>query len=775
MSIVSRSIKFLFIFLALVLLALLALVATFDANNYKTQIIEQVETATGRDFTIDGDINLSLFPWIGLKLEGVSLGNEKGFKAKHFVAIKQLDIKVNVLPLLKKEVEINTIRLHGLDVSLEVAKNKSNNWSGLSQPTETDNSDVTAKAETDKANADSAIPAADKEGGLPLQSLKIEGFEFVDAVIRYHDRSSNVKATISELNLTTNEIQFNQAVELNFAARIVNHEPAIDSQIKLSTQLTFTKTLNEFDLRDFVFTVMAEANEFVPQKEKIEIKANINVLMEEQRVALDKVELSALGITTLMELRVSQFLQSPVVQGSVEVQPFDGRKVAKRVAVELPGMADANALKHLALKTKIELRGEKFQANDFQFTLDKSNLSGWIHVLDISKQQLRYELIFDQLNVNDYMPAVVAQAAVNNSDRAGAPVKNVSASVADVDTATGDEKIELPLEMMRQLDLQGDFRITRLTALDYDIRQFLIKTKAKKGVIDIEPMSMKLLEGQLKTVVNIDARKEIPAYTVNLNLNQIQVAPVANPFLDGLMGEKPLSMEGRMNLKMNVKAQGETVNQLKKASKGKIVLDMKQTAVHGFDPEYYMRSSVADYISSKGLDLSETIMSNYKPRQVTVFDKIFSTFNLADGKARTNDFIMSSKRVVVGAKGDIDIVNNEMDMMTSVKLPRGKTSFEKIFNEPMFVHVFGPFDALEYKIDTSKLKSSTTDVLRNQAKAKLDVEKKRLKARADAEKQRLKAKADAEVKRAEERAKQELKKKTDSYKDKLKNKFKGLF
>ena len=118
MSVMRRSIKFFFIFLALVLLALLAFVATFDANNYKPQIIEQVENATGRSFTIDGDINLSIFPWIGLKVENVALGNEKGFKAKQFAAIKQLDVKVNVLPLLKKEVQINTIRLHGLDVSL---------------------------------------------------------------------------------------------------------------------------------------------------------------------------------------------------------------------------------------------------------------------------------------------------------------------------------------------------------------------------------------------------------------------------------------------------------------------------------------------------------------------------------------------------------------------------------------------------------------------------------------------------------------------------------
>ena len=86
-----------FIILFIAFIAILALAVTFDANNYKPQIIEQVEKATGRTFTIDGDINLSVFPWVGLKVESASLGNEKGFKAQQFAAIKQLDVKVNVI------------------------------------------------------------------------------------------------------------------------------------------------------------------------------------------------------------------------------------------------------------------------------------------------------------------------------------------------------------------------------------------------------------------------------------------------------------------------------------------------------------------------------------------------------------------------------------------------------------------------------------------------------------------------------------------------------
>lgn len=768
MNVLTRSIKFFFILLALVLLALLAFAATFDANNYKPQIIEQVEDATGRTFAIDGDINLSVFPWVGLKVENVALGNEKGFKAAQFAAIKQLDIKVNVLPLLKKEVEINTIRLHGLDVSLEVAKDQSNNWSSLAQ-TQAE-ADTEAKAKEAKKTEQ---PAAEKDGALPLQSLKVEGFEFVDATIRYEDRSSNTTAKVSELNLTTSAITFDEPVDVQFGARVENNQPVIDTQLKLNTQITFNKELTKFDLRDFVFTVLAKANEFVPQQEQVEIRSNIDVSMDEQRVVLKQLQLSALGTTTLAEITLSQFLEAPVIQGSIEVQPFNAHEVAKRVAVELPVMAKADALHHVAIKTKIKLLGEKLQANDFILELDGSTLSGWLHVINISKQQLRYDLAFDQLDLNDYMPPVV-EAAEKPTAVAGGN-KEVTTETTTEEAAAGNEKIELPVELMRQLDIEGDFKIASLTAMQYQIKQFLMTTRAQGGVIDIKPFSMQVLQGQVKSAVNVNVQKEKPAYAIDLKVNQVQAGPVVDPFLEGMMGDKPLKMEGAVNMSMDVKTTGETVNQLKQASKGQILLDMKETAVHGFDPEYYMRSSIANYVDSSGFGMSNTIMGDYRPREVTVFDKIHSTVNLADGKARTDDFLMSAERVQVTAKGYVDIMQDSLDVTSSVALPRGKTVAEKILDEPIFVRVHGPFDALEYKLDMDRLKKSTTDVLKNQAKAKLDAEKQRLKAKAEAEKQRLKDKADEEKRRAEERAKQELKKETEKYEDKLKDKLKGLF
>jgi len=758
-----RLFKFIFIILFIAFIAVLALAVTFDANNYKPQIIEQVENATGRDFAIDGDIDLSVFPWVGLKVEAVTLGNATGFKAAKFARIEQLDVKVNVLPLLKKEVQINTIRLHGLDVALEVDKAQANNWS-----------DLTKAEDKKEVTEEPAVKEEPAEDGFSLQSLQVEGFEFVDAEINYDDRSSGMRAQVSELNLKTSAIEFDKPVDIEFGARVKNNQPEVDTYLQLVTQLSFNREFTVFNLNDLVFTVMAKANEFLPQDEKIELRSNIDVSMEAQRVDMKQMQLSALGTTTVAGVTVTQFLETPLIQGDVEVQPFNARAVASRAGVTLPEMAKADALHNVGLKTKLKLQGEKLQANDFSLALDGNTLSGWIHLINISKQQLRFDLAFDQLNLNDYLPPVVEE-----TEEAATPVAGQDSGDATAEAATGDEKIEMPVEMMRSLDIEGDFRIAALTAKEYDIKQFLMSLEAKQGDINIKPMSMQLLEGQVTSAVNINVQKDVPAYTIQTDVNQVQVGPVANPFLDGIMGDKPMSMEGAFNMAMDVKTAGETVNQLKKASLGQIIVDMKQTSVNGFDPEYYMRSSVASYVDESGFGLSKTIMGSYSPREVTVFDKIHSTVKLSDGKATTDDFLMDSKRVQVTAKGHVDIMENTMDVTTSTKLPRGKTAVEKLLDEPMFVRVHGPFDALQYNIDTDRLKKSTTDVLEKQAKAKIDAEKARLEAEArakvEAEKQRLKEKADAEKRRAEEKAREELKRSTDKYEDKLKDKLKGLF
>ena len=75
--------------IVLVIVGLLIIPSFVDLQKYKPQIEEQVAKSTGRPFTIGGDLDLSLFPWVGVALSDLHLGNPPGFKEKDFVAIKK--------------------------------------------------------------------------------------------------------------------------------------------------------------------------------------------------------------------------------------------------------------------------------------------------------------------------------------------------------------------------------------------------------------------------------------------------------------------------------------------------------------------------------------------------------------------------------------------------------------------------------------------------------------------------------------------------------------
>ena len=108
---------FLKVFTGIILLVVIAVagfVYTFDANKYKEEIADLAEAATGRPVRIAGDMDISLYPWIGIKINDVTIENTSGFSNKTFATIGQFDVKVKIIPLLQKRLDIDKLVLPGL-------------------------------------------------------------------------------------------------------------------------------------------------------------------------------------------------------------------------------------------------------------------------------------------------------------------------------------------------------------------------------------------------------------------------------------------------------------------------------------------------------------------------------------------------------------------------------------------------------------------------------------------------------------------------------------
>src|SRR3989344_5747859 len=118
----------------LVVVLAVSLTFLFDPNQYKGKIAEVVKDKTGRELKIDGKIGWSFFPWIGIETGRVELGNAPGFGPEPFALIDGAGAKVELLPLLRKELIVDTVFLDGLKLNLAKNAAGKTNWDDLTTP-----------------------------------------------------------------------------------------------------------------------------------------------------------------------------------------------------------------------------------------------------------------------------------------------------------------------------------------------------------------------------------------------------------------------------------------------------------------------------------------------------------------------------------------------------------------------------------------------------------------------------------------------------------------
>jgi AsmA protein len=98
--------------------------ATFDVNSYRGRIQSQLQQQLGRTISL-GNMNLGFFP-LEFKVQNIVISDDPKFGTAPFVQAKELDASVQLLPLLHKDVQIDSLSLQRPVV--ELIKNKEGIW-----------------------------------------------------------------------------------------------------------------------------------------------------------------------------------------------------------------------------------------------------------------------------------------------------------------------------------------------------------------------------------------------------------------------------------------------------------------------------------------------------------------------------------------------------------------------------------------------------------------------------------------------------------------------
>jgi AsmA protein len=211
---------------AIVLLLVIAVgivVATFNPNDYKPQIVQLVKDKTGRTLTIEGDIGLKIFPKIGAGVGKVTLSERAS--EKEFAGIDQAQVYLALLPLLSQRVVVDEVRLDGVRANLIKFKDGTTNFSDLAGGGE-------AKPTEPTPQAPPAGPAK------PIQ-LDVSGVRITNARVGWKDETNGNDLAVEVRELKTGRIAEKHPTKIDLDMVVKGVQPKLDLAARLGGTLTF--------------------------------------------------------------------------------------------------------------------------------------------------------------------------------------------------------------------------------------------------------------------------------------------------------------------------------------------------------------------------------------------------------------------------------------------------------------------------------------------------------------------------------------------------------
>lgn len=204
------------VFWTIILLLLIVFVGgfvfikTFDLNKYKSYVENIVYEQTGRKLLLAGDAGLKISLMPTVVLNDVAFDNAPWAAEPKMVKAKSVEVAVSVMPLLHKEVVIDTVNLIEPEVYLAINAAGEANWEFSKPQTaaektlveETIKTDVKPTAMPTVEAPDSALPVADAApllAGFLAKRVNVENARLV-----YQDMATN---TVTDLQINSLTLQ----------------------------------------------------------------------------------------------------------------------------------------------------------------------------------------------------------------------------------------------------------------------------------------------------------------------------------------------------------------------------------------------------------------------------------------------------------------------------------------------------------------------------------------------------------------------------------------
>jgi AsmA protein len=330
---------------ALVLIGVLVVVWLVDPNRFKPRIERAVRDATGREFTLVGDIELGFFPWLSLRTGEGRFGNAPGFGTEPMVSWRSAQLGAKLFPLLRGELVADRVHLIGVDLRLIRHSDGKANWEGIG-----------------------ATHAGSEPQSTGEARFSIEGVEIDDSRISFVDETVPRKIEVTDFHFETDEIDLG--------------EPFTD------TEIAGTLHLVGFAPAGVPFRVATP---------RVELPKDFsNIAVKDFSMSFGGLELEG-GVQ-------GKLGAAPQLAGRIESNEFDPRALLKAAGIAAPKTTDPKALAVVAVKGDWKFDANGTAIEPFTLRLDDSRFTGRFRRASGENPVALLDLAGDALDIARYVP-----------------------------------------------------------------------------------------------------------------------------------------------------------------------------------------------------------------------------------------------------------------------------------------------------------------------------------------------------------------------------------
>jgi len=694
----SKAIRYSVIVVGLVFVLLLSAPFFIDVNTYKGQIEQKVEDATGRKLTI-GNISASLFPWVGVELDNVHLANRKDFSGHDFLSVQKLHVKLALMPLLSKNVEITHFEIVDPKLYLERHEDGQGNWGDLasSQPSPSEKGTITATNGNPAANA-----GGDNTGGVALMAaLQAESLSLTGGELTWVDGKSK-PLTLTELDIILNDVQLKRPVAVKISGKLddnafdldVNVGPVGDlvklDPVKLPVQGKLKA--EHILLQPFAGMITGWPAELGDvSKASAGVTANLEqrpdgLRLGEGSVMLDaahkldinwKVEMSGLDELKLQHVAlavdgksvlavkgsIKQLSGTPSFELHIDSQPLERTWLTSFV----PALKDMYAghpapWQQLGFNALVAGDASHVDIRGLQLLLDKDLLKA-TGAVAFAGPDIRLRINGNQLHLDPWLPQ-------GKQEKAAASIQLITEAVAVEASAEPD------LRFLKSWRVTAQMKVGTLYLHALEMGDFSVAINGSNGRFDMNPLSFNLARGKVVENASINVATYPVSWTESVHMTGVQ----AGPLLQSLAGMDMLS--GTMDMDTRFRATGLTEAGVKTLNgRGNVLLS--DGKLKGYDIAGAIRKFTDPTAAASG-------------PQETDFAKLSGSFNVVDGIATNEDLFMASPLLRITGNGIVDLVQKVLDyhvkpIVVGTLKGQGDSVLRKGLSVPL--HITGPFDA----------------------------------------------------------------------------------